>query len=133
MSYDVDVFVQGSTVEAIVQVLRTRFGTETVREETVFGSIWVADVFGLGLTVLEHDLEDDLGLPFTQYPHQVGFHLAWGRMYSSASALTCRAMAADVAAALRENIGANCLIVEDVQMLLDDDESIVRGRRRASR
>jgi hypothetical protein len=118
MAYDVSVFVRGCGRDAILKLLRERLHTETTIEETRDGALWVSNVFGVRLAVVDgHGLIDDCGISFTQYPLQVSLTLYAGRIPIAGPQL-CRALAR-VFASVACAAGAECLIVEELQRVLD--------------
>ena len=118
MSYAVNVFVRGLPRGALLALLEAPLLTNTTVSGSPDDNAWVADVFGVAVTVVEgHDMNDDQGIAFSAYPLMVVFTLYGNRIPSPEGQRLCVSMAQALAAVARSR-GAECLVVEEMQRVI---------------
>jgi hypothetical protein len=120
MSYDVHVFIQNTSTAELADLLCDRLNTPTVRNGDEHATIH-AKIFGVDLAIItDHGLENELGIPFSIYKHQVAFTLYAGRLDPSAGRDLCKALATVFARTIAAELRRKCLIVEGLQRVIEE-------------
>ena len=121
MAYDINVFIQQSSKLELLHIFVNRFNVFAAQEGSAEADTLTETVFGIHLSlVTDHGLEDDCGIAFSRYGHQVGFTLYAGRMDPTAGQALCRALATAFAHTVANELHRECLIVEGVERVLEE-------------
>jgi hypothetical protein len=130
MSSSIDVFVASCNLEAVLALVKEVINADLKKVVTDYGDLYEAYTCRIPVTVLEnHGLVDDQAIQFSAYPIQVGFYLFGGGPDTSLYPLTLE-MANLTASAIHGRLGYQCIVVENVQVLLKEFGDGERGRDR---
>ncbi len=120
MSDDVSVFIRGSSVDVLLEVLLNQFHTPVKLADPTGMATMTGEAFGIAIAVIaDHGLEDDGGIAFSQYPLQVAFTRYAGGMDAATGRELCIAMARVFAHTIRDVAAVDHLVVEGVQRVID--------------
>jgi hypothetical protein len=126
MSSSIDVFIAPYDLKAILDLVQEIIAADLAKVVTDFGDLYEAFSSGIPVTVSEnHGFEDDQGIRFSAYPIQVEFYLFGGGPETSLYPRTLE-LANLTASTIHTRLGCQCIIVENVQVLLKEFRHIER-------
>jgi len=119
MSSSTSVFIAGSPMDEVVSLLAAFIG-KPLQRSGEDPTRYQANVLEIKVVAFEgHGLEDDRGIPFSHYPCEVSFVRYASSDDADLLKQLCQLLARLFARNVAANATAECLIVDDLQRLVE--------------